>query len=1024
MDAFESAFAAIGRLVVDFRSHEARYLSPDYSETAARQDFIDKFFTALGWDVTHEREKNPYEREVKVEREVSDSQSRRRADYAFHLAPNFRDVRFFVEAKKPARQIDNPTDYFQAIRYGWNSGTPLAVLTDFEQFRVLDCRYKPDIETAMDRAVFKLDYQQYTDREKFAQLYWLFSREAVATDSLRKFTDELPKRGGRTVQRAFLKAGVQSIDAAFLEELDGYRETLAKAFKKHNESLDGETLTEIVQRTLDRLVFLRFLEDKLIETHIHVADFGNGGSVWRNFISASRKLDSIYNGIVFKQHAVLDARTFQVDEEAFGDICDDLAHDQSPYDFNAIPIHILGSIYERFLGKVIVATVKQARVEEKPEVRKAGGVYYTPEYIVRHVVEQTVGKLIDGKTPMQISEMKFADIACGSGSFLLGVFDCLLRYHAAWYATNSSKAKKGEWIDRGDGTFRLSLTKKREILRNNIYGVDLDAQAVEVAQLSLYLKLLDEETTGSAYGYQMEIKEALLPSLDKNIVCGNSLIDTDIEQGGLFVDEGDRKLNAMSFRSAFPRIMQQGGFDAIVGNPPYIRIQIMQETSASAVAYFKEHFRAAAKGNYDIYVNFVERGLSLLDKGGMLGFILPHKFFNSKYGEPLRGLIANGKHLAGIVHFGSAQVFDGATTYTCLMFLSKSPRAAFEVVKPAALDTWRETGSSERAIFKATSVTASEWNFVIGSGVALFQRLNEDFDKLGDVADIFVGLQTSADDVFIGDAVKEAGKSLRLQSEVLGEEVEFEKALFHPLVSGQDVKGYAPLPRRQFIFFPYTIEVDRAALIPFADIERDFPKVARYLEHNRKRLEERESGRMRGPNWYGYIYLKNMARQSLPKICVPRLVDRLCATLDGDGAHFLDNVDVGGVTFKSDYASTHDLRYLLALLNSRLLQWFFPFVSAPFRGGWMSANRQFLSQVPFRKIDARKSEERSARDRIVHLADQMLNAKSKLVAAITDKDGNYYKNRCSDLARQIDAIVYELYGLSDDEIRVVESGAT
>ena len=224
---------------------------------------------------------------------------------------------------------------------------------------------------------------------------------------------------------------------------------------------------------------------------------------WEDFVAASRRLDGIYNGIVFKQHDILDGAKFRVDDNAFADICESLAHVNSPYDFDAIPIHILGSIYERFLGKVIVATDKRVRVEEKPEVRKAGGVYYTPEYIVRYIVENTVGKLIAGKTPDQIAEMRFADIACGSGSFLLGVFDLLLTYHGHYYNENPSKARKGDCIEH-DGKLYLSLRKKREILLNNIYGVDIDAQAVEVCQLSLYLKLLKEETTASAHQYLLD----------------------------------------------------------------------------------------------------------------------------------------------------------------------------------------------------------------------------------------------------------------------------------------------------------------------------------------------------------------------------------------------------------------------------------------------------------------------------------------------------------------------------------------
>lgn len=569
--AFDEAFEKVGTLAVTFKANEARYLSPDYQEAEARKDFIDKFFIALGWDVNHDQQTNPYEQEVKVEPSVQAS-GQRRADYAFHVAPRYRDVRFFVEAKKPYGDIATPENYFQTIRYGWNSETPLAVLTNFNQFHVLDCRYKPDLNAAPDRYVVRYHYSDYQNRQKFAEIYWLFSHQAVADGSIEKRAAELPRPRGKAVQHGLFPGGYQNIDESFLKELDAYRAALARTFKTENPSLDSGTLTELAQRALDRLVFLRFLEDKAIEPQRIVDTFGERGTAWQDFVAASRRLDGIYNGIVFKHHDLLDSSKFRVDDRQFADVCESLAHINSPYDFNYIPIHILGSIYERFLGNVIVATEKRVRVEPKPEVRKAGGVYYTPEYIVRYIVENTVGKLIAGKTPDQIAEMRFADIACGSGSFLLGIFELLLTYHGHYYNRNPGKARKTDCVNYG-GKLYLSLRKKREILLNNIYGVDVDAQAVEVCQLSLYLKLLQEETEASTHQYLLDFAhisqtKKLLPDLSRNIVCGNSIIGTDILDGHLFVGDEERKLNPMNFEDAFPEVMKRGGFDVTVGNPP------------------------------------------------------------------------------------------------------------------------------------------------------------------------------------------------------------------------------------------------------------------------------------------------------------------------------------------------------------------------------------------------------------------------------------------------------------------------
>lgn len=664
--SFDIAFNEVQKLVSKFRQNEGFYLSSDFSEADTRKDFIDKFWSAIGWDVNHETQTNPYEQEVKVERSVAGNERRRRADYAF-LAPNFRDVLFCVEAKKPSVELENRDYYFQTIRYGWNTHTPLAVLTDFEQFHILDSRYKPDIDSILQRGIKKYRYTDYADPERFREIYHLFSREAVANGSLEKFVEALPKPSAKARQHSLFAAGVyQSVDESFLQKLDEYRGELARGFKTRNPNLNGLQLTEVTQRTLDRLVFMRFLEDKLIETEPLVEKLASKTFAWRAFISMSARLDRSYNGIVFKKHELLDAASFQADEQIFSNVCESLSHINSPYDFNAIPIHILGNIYERFLGKTITVTNKEARIEEKPEVRKAGGVYYTPEYIVRHIIENTVGRVIKGKTPREIRDMRFADIACGSGSFLLSIYDLLLRHHTAYY--NGSKRNRAEGLRAGcrkheDGTLRLSLIQRREILLNNIYGVDIDSQAVEVAQLSLYLKLLEDETAASARVYQLELRDALLPSLSKNIVSGNSLIGLDILDGCLFRDDEELRLKPMNFETIFPHIIDGGGFDAIVGNPPYVRTERLDKEQLN---YFRKKY--SAEGQTDLYLLFIERALMLLKKNGYFGYITPKFLLFNLDAEATRKKMMKAK-ITKIADVG--QAFKGVNTECAITILQK-----------------------------------------------------------------------------------------------------------------------------------------------------------------------------------------------------------------------------------------------------------------------------------------------------------------------------------------------------------------
>ncbi|MCY3023356.1 MAG: N-6 DNA methylase [Planctomycetota bacterium] len=989
--AFDEAFQRVRQLADTFKANEQRYLSAEYQEAEARKDFIDKFWMALGWDVNHDQQTNPYAQEVKVERTHGHTQ--RRADYAFYLAPNYRDVRFFVEAKKPFRDIARADNYFQTLTYGYSAGTPLAVVTDFAQFHVLDCRYEPSLQTALQHAVATWHYSDYSDREKFALLYWLFSREAVAGGWLQKWAEDLPKPRARPGKgRAFV--GVyRPADEALLAKLDDYREELAKAFKKCNPRLDSDTLTEITQRAIDRLVFLRFLEDKQIEPTPLVDQFGDKAPAWGEFIAASHRLDGIYNGVVFKKHVVLDDPAFRVDNRTFAGICQRLSHANSPYNFDAIPIHILGSIYERFLGKVIVATDKRVRVEEKPEVRKAGGVYYTPEYIVRYIVENTVGKLIAGKTPDQIAGMRFADIACGSGSFLLGVYDLLLQYHGTWYNANPRKARKGDCIEY-DGKLYLSLNKKRDILLNNIFGVDISSQAVEVCQLSLYLKLLEEETLASTKQYLLDFaQEALLPPLNRNIVCGNSLIGRDVLEGQLFDNGDERELKPMNFDDAFPEVMKRGGFDAVIGNPPYVRIQGFPREQ---IEYLTRHYRSAT-GNCDVYVSFVERAYGLLKPGGRLGYIVPNKFFRTDYGVGLRELLATKNAVMRIVDFGANQVF-GATTYTCLLFLANQQQGELEYAQIPA--SGEALASASFSTIAASALTREPWLFTEGGVAVLARRLAQQGKRLLDLpVEMSRGSSTGDDRVFVVPA------NTRIEKEAL-----------RVPVYATDIKRYLFTPNPSWrVIFPYEVSGQEARLLSEPGFRRRYPKTYAHLRNHQAQLKQRKQY----AEWFGFSAPRNLPLHDCAHILVPLLAARgQFALIPEAWRGKLCPMASGGFTITALASCPVRAEYLLGLLNSRLLFWRLQQTSNLFRGGWVTCTKQYFGELPVAIGDEARQ------DQMVRLVKQMLHAKEQLARATTEEDRSFYTAKCTGLGRDIDRLVYDLYGLTEEEIALVEKTAT
>jgi Eco57I restriction-modification methylase/restriction endonuclease TaqI-like protein len=511
-------------------------------------------------------------------------------------------------------------------------------------------------------------------------------------------------------------------------------------------------------------------------------------------------------------------------------------------------------------------------------------------------------------------------------------------------------------------------------------------------------------------------QERALPDLDDNIKCGNSLIGPafyEDEQMMLLDEEEHYRINVFDWEAAFPQVFSgdNPGFHAVIGNPPYIRIQALKEFASVEVEHYKEAYRSASKGNYDIYVVFVERGLSLLNKNGRLGYILPHKFFNARYGAPVRELISEGKYLSEVVHFGDEQVFTGATTYTCLMFLDKSGDDEFTFARVDNLTAWHTNGEAEEGRVSAAGATADEWNFFVGPGAPLATRLAATLPSLERVASIYVGVQTSADNVFLLADASEDDNTVVAYSKVLSRTVTLEKSLLLPIVSGTDIQRYTPLPPRQWIIFPYDVIGTTAALMSWPAIVEQAPSVAAYLKENERTLRDRERRRFDNEQWYRFGRNQNISIQTRRKLCVPRLVDHLKTTLDAQGSYCLDNVDVNGIRLREDQSPTK-LPYLMGIINSRLCRWLFPQLSAPFRGGFWSANRQFLGQLPIRFIDFSNPEDVARHDRLVGLVERMLVPHERLTEARIERERTVIGARISAADHLMDLRVYELCGLS------------
>lgn len=663
---------------------------------------------------------------------------------------------------------------------------------------------------------------------------------------------------------------------------------------------------------------------------------------------------------------------------------------------------MLGTIYEQYLGTILKGTEKRVKLDEGAGKRKKMGIYYTPSYIVDYIVKNTVGEHIKDKTIDKILEVKILDPACGSGSFLIRAFQEV-------YEAIENRLKKGERSEKShsfrDYNGRLNLSQKITILINCIYGVDLDEKAVELAQLNLLLRLLEDETR--------ETKKRLLPPMKDNIKCGNSLIDD------LAISD-----KAFNWQAQFPDIFSQGGFDVVIENPPYIRIQTLPKEE---VAYFNSKFESA-KGNYDIYLLFMEQAYKLSRRGGVAGFILPNKFMVSGYGENLRELLSCERVVWKIVDFGDAQVFEEATTYTMLLFLQKLQNrdvlylSAAEYLKQNQRPNLDEL-KKQFVEISYDKLTAKPWSFAISKHSELLEKIEGGNMRFGDLTErMFQGLVTSADKVYILQKTDEQVKDknlISLYSVALDKNVLFEKKIAH-LKGSLDIRRYRIESVSRFVLFPYK----NGQLISQEVFESHYPKCWKYLFENKEALSGRENGKMKHAGWYGYVYPKSLTLFEKPKLLTPSIAKQASFTYDKEGEYYFVGSGGGGgggygILLKEDLKLSP--LYILALLNSRLLDFYLQNISSQFRHGYFAYNKQYVEEIPIKLLDLSKADEKSKHDQLISLVDRMLSLQKKYHSEkLAGREKELLEQQIKQIDWQIDQEVYKIYGITEEEKKIIE----
>ncbi len=1002
----------IERLLERYDAQREAYESGQYKETEIRVEFIDPFFKALGWDVHNEQGYAEAYKDVIHEEALKIGGATEAPDSCFRIG----GVRkFFVECKKPSVNIkDSPHPAYQLRRYGWSAKLPLSILTDFEEFAVYDCRVKPtkNDAAAVGRVMY-LHSGQYA--EKWDDMAAIFSREAVLKGSFDKFAEGI--KG---------KRGTAGVDDAFLEEIERWRDLLARNVALRNPDLSQRELNFAVQCTIDRIIFLRICEDRGVEPYGRLMTLRNGERCYPRLCEFFQRADERYNSGLFHFEREKDrpeapdelTLKLNLDDKVLRDILANLYYPESPYEFSVLSADILGQVYERFLGKVIRLTAgHQAKVEDKPEVRKAGGVFYTPDFITKTIVRQTIGPLLEGKTPRQVAKLRFCDMACGSGSFLIEAFQYLLDWHRDCYLQSGTGVPPVKTTARmavplyqtSGGAWRLTTEERKRILLNNIFGVDIDAQAVEVTKLSLLLKVLEGESQESITKQFELFRQRALPDLGGNIKCGNSLIGPDFyegEQMTLLDDEARLRVNVFDWRAEFPEIMAAGGFDAIIGNPPYVR----QESLSDFKDYFSRQYEAF-DGTADLYTFFMERGVRLLREGGRFGIIVSSSFLRATYAEPLRRALKQHAAVLGIMDFGGLPVFASAKdTYVCIPLLAKAgqpPRV--EVTRIPSLDIrdLTEYAAANHFTIPHERLSAQAWALKSDMEAGVFQKIMEAGQPLGEYVKgkFFRGVTSGLNEAFVIDT--QTKESLITRDGRSGE-------LIHPLLGGEDIRRYVfNEPEQWLIFARRGVEIEK------------YPAVMEHLSRWREELtpkRDKTAKKGRKPGRYQWYEIQDdVAYYEIfeePKIIFPDICKEPRFCLD-TGSHYLAN---------TGYCLGTGDPYLLGILNSRLFWFAISNISIPFgiRAGKYRYRLiyQYMEKVPIRPLDDGNSEDRLRRERMTDLVNRMLALHARQRTTRTPSDQTAIAREIVATDGQINRLVYELYGLTAEDIKTVEQAGT
>jgi methylase of polypeptide subunit release factors len=958
----EESRLQLAQLVEAFAAQYATYSQNTYNEAQLRVDFISPLLKTFGWDIDNESAQTQFLRDVIQEEAIevaeADILAKKNPDYTLRVQGT---RKFFVEAKKVAVDIERSgRSAFQARRYGWSANLGVTVLTNFDKLVVYDCRHQPN--STDEPSVARYRVFRHTDfLVNFNVLYDLLSYTSVSAGYLDEyFSLNVPE--------------LTTFDEVFLGQIEKWRLQLAGNITGSNPAMDEETVNILVQRLLNRIVFLRICEDRDIEKYETLKKVKDYTELKAVFVSSDQKYNSGLFDFIDDQLSL----EINLDAAILVGIFNELYYPESPYDFSVVDPAILGQIYERYLGSRISVTAPgQVSLVEEPEVAASSGVVPTPKLVVRHLVRETLAPLFEGKTLAELQALKIADICCGSGTFLIALYDYLVEKITLALIAAGNPDPELLALDK-TGAYSLTLKGRHQVLLNHIYGVDINPYAVEVTKFSLFLKLLEQENSGSVNHFLAHHGGKVLPSLDDHIKTGNSLVDERYFTFDLTAIDNDEllyKVKPFNWSAEFPFLTGSGGFDAIIGNPPYVRIQHMVKYLAEEIKFYQHAvagYTVAQSDTFDKYYLFIQRAVQLLRPSGRLGYIVPNKFFIVKGGRALRRFITGSSELAKLIHFGVTQVFPQRSTYTAIVVLGPTGNDQFEFkrVKHLAKDLF--LGGVSYCTYEKAGFREEPWIFLSDETQEVFNKLYAAGTvPLNSVAEITVGLQTSADKIYIFQPTGETAATYRFRKGSVDYEVE--KAICKPCLYDLSFGLFDTVQGNAQMIFPYNI-TDKAEVFSEAYFQANYPLAWAYLFLHKAALEKRSINGSKEPKWYQFGRSQSLTKfHANDKLIWPVLSKEASYVFDEANIQFTGG---GNGPYYSLLSHTgYSPLYFMAILAHPLFEGVIKSGASEFRGAYYSHGKQFMERLPIRTINFADAAELKLHDDLVVMVKQVISTK-------------------------------------------------